>query len=1037
MSSSRWLGQSRITSNRTRLSKLYLCPQCALVTRQYSSSPSIFLKRVDEAAEQRWRIGRRKFHNAKTLHFPSPSVLLDEKSRAAFQAELEREDDIYSYLIKWKENPTAPNIDPIRPPELRAAEGEEVNWVGNMLNEQLVHDPKEQFKAQLENPRHLRPTGYENTPFLRPGDMVLMKSPGTFSDGGLAVYVRTIDDQMQFYTSRGRWRAARPNEVNFALNERVSPSLLAPILPYFPTSSVEMAALPQFALEGGVPRPLGAPLMSRMMRFEREAREFYGKHASKLDDIYNFIAEEKNTLILTLGQVAEKALKVSANSLTNPAKYAIHKALQRQSFYIVPNLTPSAVESYRIRSKEESRAIDTVVTWVRKHQNERARGASGRTSFSNRSTFEDFVEKARRLVTESRKLRTPNMAFAVGPASRTAGRDGKSSDDAVFSKTPIETFSRGERMIINFLLHWILPPLQMNSGALKTTGSMILRATGLYDDYPLGPATGYLFLQELGVLAPWENIHLLSEQLELPGHGFSYQSDRLTKESNKICENLASDVLVDGMKDLRKDWGDLPVFCVDSAYTLEIDDGISIERDVNGPPGTFWVRVHVANPSAFIPPSHPFAQAAAHLKQSFYAPERVYPMLPPTITQSHFSLAPGRPTITISAKVNMVGDILETEIVNGRVNNVIYFTPESVQKLFGVDSGDAPLMDFVVGGNLAVKKRTEVHDQVPEEHQESFRVLQKLLAARRDRRVKKGGRDDPSVRRSTPLVSIGESALPSWSAEQQLESSQYLCDPTIKLSAHVVDPFEFVESTKSELVAHAMLLAGEAAAAWCKERGIPVVYSATALPPEDPSLAPRQAVKSSALSLATLPRAFASSKPTAHVALGMDQYTKCTSPLRRYADMLAHWQIEAFLRGEELPFTEKQIDAHIARSNWQIGLIERAQSRSRDFWICQLLHRALNFGETKLPETFQCLVVSELDPLSGQKNMEPKYIGSMLPFRMRCLLETHENMEDLQQGDLVDVKISSIDVYDTLITADVVRLVKRPAEALPVGVLLV
>lgn len=90
--------------------------------------------------------------------------------------ELERTDDIYTYLLNWHSNPKAPNIDPIRPPELRRAEGEEIRWVGNMLHDQMVHDVREEYKAQLDNPRLTAPTGYENTPFLQPGDMVLMKS---------------------------------------------------------------------------------------------------------------------------------------------------------------------------------------------------------------------------------------------------------------------------------------------------------------------------------------------------------------------------------------------------------------------------------------------------------------------------------------------------------------------------------------------------------------------------------------------------------------------------------------------------------------------------------------------------------------------------------------------------------------------------------------------------------------------------------------------------------------------------------------------
>lgn len=854
-------------------------------------------------------------------------------------------------------------------------------------------------------------------------------SPGTFADGDLAIYIRTIDEQMQFYTSRGRWRAARPSEVNLALKESLPLEFLAPILPYFPTSAVEMAALPQFALEGGVPRPLGEPLMSRMVEFEDQCRVFYGKHAEILDDIYAHISNENQHSVKTLEEIAKQALGVEAESLTKPAKLAIHKALQRQPFYIIRNSTPSATESYRIRARSQSSSIDSVVTWVRTYQNEHAKGASGRSAHKHSSYFGDFVARARRLVIQSRQSRQPTPSFSLGPASKTKP-DVQVPDATSGTKVTSETWSASDRFILGFMLLWVIPPLNMTSGTHQSTGSMILRNIGLYGDYPLTPATGYLFLQEIGLLAPWENIHLLSEQLELPGHGFLNNSDRLAELCQEVSKKIGSDGFVDSMRYSRKDWGDLPVFCIDSVNASEIDDGISIERAVGKPADAYWIRVHVANPSAFIPTSHPFAKAAANSKQSFYTPEHVYSMLPSTVTHANFSLAPGRPTITFSAKVNMNGDILETEVANGRVNNVVHITPETVQKFFGIDHDHAPLVDLVVGRKPAEPSRPEIQDTIPKEHQESFGILQRLLAARRDIRVKKGAQDMQNYPKPMPIVSMPKKASPLWYAGQR-GSRHHTRDPAIRLSGRLLDPYQTTETTKADIVSHAMLLAGEIAARWCKEREIPAIFSASSYRGEDPSVRPKNEEGGSPSDLGSLPLAFATSRPAPHAALGMDQYVKCTSPLRRYSDILAHWQIEAYIRLRKskcLPFTEKQIDEHITNANWQVHLMQRAQNRAREFWACQLLNRALNFGATELPETFRCLVVAELGASTGGRSDDRKFIGSMLPFRLRCLLETSKETGSLQRGDMVDVKLSSVDVYDTLITANVVRLVKRPEE---------
>src|SRR5699024_8336246 len=100
------------------------------------------------------------------------------------------------------------------------------------------------------------------------------------------------------------------------------------------------------------------------------------------------------------------------------------------------------------------------------------------------------------------------------------------------------------------------------------------------------------------------------------------------------------------------------------------------------------------------------------------------------------------------------------------------------------------------------------------------------------------------------------------------------------------------------------------------------------------------------------PRAHLAATPAPHAALGMDQYVKCTSPLRRYSDLQSHWQIEAALRYEAengkaaserdksiLPFTRDDIETMILQSAWRNTALKKAQNRSNHFWGCQLLFR--------------------------------------------------------------------------------------------------
>ncbi|KAK2076306.1 hypothetical protein QBZ16_000830 [Prototheca wickerhamii] len=54
--------------------------------------------------------------------------------------------------------------------------------------------------------------------------------------------------------------------------------------------------------------------------------------------------------------------------------------------------------------------------------------------------------------------------------------------------------------------------------------------------------------------------------------------------------------------------------------------------------------------------------------------------------------------------------------------------------------------------------------------------------------------------------------------------------------------------------------------------------------------------------------------PVPHAGLGLPGYVQVTSPIRRYGDLLAHWQLKAALRGEPAPFDPGQLALEVAAS---------------------------------------------------------------------------------------------------------------------------
>jgi exoribonuclease-2 len=110
-----------------------------------------------------------------------------------------------------------------------------------------------------------------------------------------------------------------------------------------------------------------------------------------------------------------------------------------------------------------------------------------------------------------------------------------------------------------------------------------------------------------------------------------------------------------------------------------------------------------------------------------------------------------------------------------------------------------------------------------------------------------------------------------------------------------ITPLEKLKSR--EMVTDLMLMAGEGVAAYCQARDIPIPF-ATQAPPEEPNqpqdmagmFAYRRFFKPTQIKTQAEP----------HSGLGLTAYSRATSPLRRYSDLLTHQQLRAHLMGDPL-----------------------------------------------------------------------------------------------------------------------------------------
>ncbi|TAQ88991.1 hypothetical protein B7494_g2657 [Chlorociboria aeruginascens] len=848
--------------------------------------------------------------------------------------------------------------------------------------------------------------------FLLPGDLVELLFLSSHKQE-LAIYIRELENQSQFYTISGRWVHRKSHTAQFYVPNFVERHELDDLRPFLPDCDVPDIMRDRLhSFEQQVPRDIGKPLVKKMRDFWDKADAVYQAAAHRLDAAHG--APDGN--------------------FPKHALYAVHRSIIRDEIGF-KNQNKGSVRTggqYEINSVAEVKAVYAVVDQVRIH---RERKANIRRDPSVETTnLDQFAERARVLIDLSRKTREFSVFGTIGPSSKKI-RD----SDHLRTGNVVSSFNATDIVFLRFLESWAALSSFGLQSSLHGIGADILRAIGRYNGAVLDQTTAWTCLQELGVIAPWEN--RASFELRLPLTGLRHHQFR---------EPIANTVLKgkkDSMLGLRRDWGDLPVYCIDDIDAHEIDDGISIESTDH--PDEYWVHVHTADPAAYMLPRSAEGQRAEHYTETIYMPDRVIPMLSKQFVDANLSLAPDRPCLTFSARMNTNGDLLENKITPGIVRDVKFISPVVVDEVLrGVATSNNNKLKFVVGNSttptLASRPMLESH-QLLDVDKSNLHLLQAVGEGRKKQRKARGGLSG-SYSRPSLSVSFNGSL---WKKGQAASSRHYYGDPTIQI---VTDPRRLGQEPPENItpVQSLMLVAGEVAAQWCKDRGIPVPYRVTprnpelanpadffrdvVLPSQDKNGNPPPEIVTQYIKL--LGPVLPTTTPAPHVAIGVDMMAKCTSPLRRYADLLLHWQVEAALRQEAklgkslignssedfLPFSKAQVDALLPRLDEREKIIRKGKFAAEDQFIINLIVRAWHFKECPLPSSFE-FIVHSIDQIYGYVT------GSLSPFMLVARFQAPPwiKISEISPEDVFEVELEDVNVYTQKIHVKALRRVELGA----------
>lgn len=890
----------------------------------------------------------------------------------------------------------------------------------------------------------LAPSG----PPLQTGDLVEIRS----RSGDLrlvAICLGHFGDHFHFYSSTGKWFAARSVRACFVVRRFIAdPADLQDVIDAIPSRSTDTAVLSKLRDDNvGPSRVLAASLLHKMRVFQSRASDIQQAHVESLTRARHKFGPHAR--ILALREVAEALLPVNLKD-GNPdfppeALYAVFSALEDDDIaFRALDRAPRHHEShlFALHSAHDQKNVLLTEKRVRDYLENPVDPAAPAASqpASPSAEFAAFLDQARALIDQIRLKRSWSAHGMIGPRS----------DASLEPALAIETsWTPLGRSLIEFMHHWAAADAFRLGSRCHWIGASILRSLGRYNEALLDTTTGWTFLQEIGWVAPWDipaRYSLSPPGVPVPRHP-NLPAPPAAPEPETLV--LGDDKLAPLRRPVSHG---ATAFCIDSADTLDVDDGISLESAGDG---KYWVHIHVADPASRLSRDQDIAQLAAKRSQTSYLAGFGQRMLDHDAVRHEFSLGPDRPALTFSALVTESGRLLDTKVTPEILRDVTYITPETVAAVVGHSTTPVPETVLEVGvppqNDTPPREMTPASDLTAKQKEELL-TLSKLAAALQRTRLDKG-----AIPMYPPKAQASVSVEWLLHGADGDRSAFYVDDPYIRVA---------YSGQGDPLVSSLMQLAGEVGARFCYERDIPIPYRIQQLPSDgasalrafnrdvlypqlvagqNPSVEDWHTMGSfmGGFDLSTL--------PAPNLAMGIDLYTKVTSPLRRYGDLLVHWQIEAALleehrRGKSLvvrkfpgsaddaaspavaapsstpqqkvdglsflPFSEKELNEttlpHLRVYERLARRRDNIQGNSQ--WILQALVRAWRFGEgsPKLPETFRFTVFE----------VHGKYFarGQIDWFERRVSVDLEDlngvtKLADMKRGDVYKVELANVNVH--------------------------
>ncbi|KAF8351411.1 SSD1 protein [Amanita rubescens] len=383
--------------------------------------------------------------------------------------------------------------------------------------------------------------------------------------------------------------------------------------------------------------------------------------------------------------------------------------------------------------------------------------------------------------------------------------------------------------------------------------------------------------------------------------------------------------------EVRKDMRNERIFTIDPATAKDLDDALSIKANEDG---TFEVGVHVADVSYFIKPNTALDRDAKKRATSVYLTQRSVPMLPPALSEQLCSLVPGQDRLAFSVIFTLNN---EAKIIKK------WFGKTVIRSVAKLSYPDAQKMTTSGTADVAITQGHSFEDLVSD-----VRGLSDLAKKLRAQRFANGALslEDVSLR-----FKLDEAELPiDCGLNERLEACE------------LVEEFMLLANTA--VAQHIAVYLPEQAL--LRRHDVPLERRIKTFAERAQRLGYRIDASSSGAIMRSLE---AVTDPTArrvlemlsrkatqrakyfcagmldiakygHYAMNIPLYTHFTSPIRRYADIIVHRQLDSVLQGGADPkFTmDRDAVAKVAQQcNIKRDSAALAQEQSAHLFLCVLI----------------------------------------------------------------------------------------------------